>query len=129
MAPGKRPITSMAPTIVFDAAGEPVVAGGSAGGGPIVDYVASGLIDMLAAGRTPAQAVARGHLSTAIAGKVRLEAGTEAERLAPALRRKGHTVDAARMSSGMGFIQRRDGGWTGAADPRRDGVAASSIIR
>lgn len=71
MAPRKRPVTSMAPTIVFDPAGRPVIAGGSAGGGPIVDYVAASLIDMLAHGSSPAQAVARAHVTTATLFAVR----------------------------------------------------------
>jgi gamma-glutamyltranspeptidase/glutathione hydrolase len=113
----------MAPTIVFDAGGRPVVVGGSAGGGPIVDYIASSLIEMLANGRTPAEALARGHLSTAVAGKVQVEARTPATRLAPALSALGHTVEEAPLLSGLGFLKRTDAGWIGAADPRRDGTA------
>jgi gamma-glutamyltranspeptidase/glutathione hydrolase len=125
MEPGKRPVTSMAPTIVFDATGEPVVAGGSAGGGPIVDYVARALVEMLAQGRTPAQALARGHQSLTLGGTVQLEAGTRtAATLAGPLRARGHTVEEATLLSGAAFIRRSPAGWEGAADPRRDGVAA-----
>lgn len=123
MAPRKRPVTSMAPTIVFDRDGVPVVVGGSAGGGPIVDYIASSLIEMLANDRSPAEALSRGHLSTAVAGKVQLEAGTRAAALAPALAAKGHAVESVPLVSGLGFIKRARGGWIGAADPRRDGAA------
>ncbi|MBX3714750.1 MAG: gamma-glutamyltransferase family protein [Burkholderiales bacterium] len=123
MAPRKRPVTSMAPTIVFDRDGRPVVVGGSAGGGPIVDYIASSLIEMLANGRTPAEALARGHLSTAAPGKVQLEKGTAATRLAPALAARGHAVEEVPLVSGLGFLKRTASGWIGAADPRRDGVA------
>ncbi len=123
MEGGKRPVTSMAPTIVFDRAGLPVVVGGSAGGGQIVDYIAQALVEMLANGRTPAQALARGHVSTAITGKLQLEAGTPAAAQADALRAKGHSVDVVPLPSGLGFLQRRGDGWIGAADPRRDGVA------
>jgi gamma-glutamyltranspeptidase/glutathione hydrolase len=123
MAPGKRPVTSMAPTIVFDRDGHPVVVGGSAGGGPIVDYIASSLIEMLANDRTPAEALARGHLTTAVAGKVQLEQGTAAAALAPALAARGHAVEEVALVSGLGFLKRTPKGWIGAADPRRDGVA------
>lgn len=123
MLPLKRPVTSMAPTIVFDADGNPAVVGGSAGGGPIVDYIASSLIEMLANGRTPAEALARGHVSTATPGKVLLEKGTAAAALAPGLAARGHVVEVAPLLSGLGFVKRVPGGWIGAADPRRDGVA------
>ena len=125
MAPGKRPVTSMVPTIVLDAQGKPLLVGGSAGGGQIVDYVAASLIELLAAGRSPAQALARGHVSTAVAGTVQLEQGTAAATQADALRALGHQVTVTEMRSGLAFLQRTPAGWVGAADPRRDGVAAS----
>jgi gamma-glutamyltranspeptidase/glutathione hydrolase len=127
MAPGKRPVTSMAPTIVFGSDGLPVVVGGSAGGGPIVDYIAASLIEMLANGRTPAEALARGHITTATQGKVQLEKGTAATALAAPLRALGHNVEEAALLSGLGFLKRDGGGWIGAADPRRDGVALGSV--
>ena len=123
MQPGKRPVTSMAPTIVFDHAGVPVLVGGSAGGGQIVDYVAQSMIEMLANGLSPAEGLRRGHVSTALPGKVQLEQGSAAEKLAAGLREKGHTVSVERMPSGLAFVARRGTGWIGAADPRRDGSA------
>ena len=127
MAPNKRPVTSMTPTIVFDARGVPVVVGGSAGGGQIVDYVATSLIDMLASGRSPAEALARGHVSTAVAGIVQLERGTPAALLAPALERRGHAVTVTEMKSGLVFLKRERSGWVGAADPRRDGSVEAAL--
>jgi gamma-glutamyltranspeptidase / glutathione hydrolase len=123
MQAGKRPVTSMAPTIVFDRAGIPVAVGGSAGGGQIVDYIARTLIDLLANGLAPEQALAKGHVSTAIRGKVQLEKDTPTAGLADALRAKGHVVEIVPMPSGLGFLMRQANGWIGAADPRRDGVA------
>lgn len=78
---------------------------------------------MLANGRTPAEALSRGHISTAVAGKVQLEKGTAAAALAPALAARGHAVEEAALVSGLGFLKRTREGWTGAADPRRDGSA------
>jgi len=123
MQAGKRPVTSMAPTIVFDRSGKPVVVGGSAGGGQIVDYISASLVEMLANQRSPADALARGHVSTAVRGKLQLEKGSGAATQAAALAAKGHELDVVPMTSGLGFLMRRDKGWLGAADPRRDGVA------
>ena len=123
MQAGKRPVTSMAPTIVFDRSGKPVVLGGSAGGGQIVDYITASLIEMLANQRSPAEALARGHVSTAVRGRLQLEKGSSAASQAGALAAKGHELDIVPMTSGLGFLMRREGGWPGAADPRRDGVA------
>lgn len=123
MQAGKRPVTSMAPTIVFDASGKPVVVGGSAGGGQIVDYISASLIEMLANQRSPAEALARGHVSTALRGKLQLEKGSAVATQAAALSAKGHVVDVVPMTSGLGFLLRREQGWLGAADPRRDGTA------
>jgi gamma-glutamyltranspeptidase/glutathione hydrolase len=124
MAPHKRPYTSVAPAIVFDASGQVVAAGGSAGGGLIPDYVSEGWIDLLANGATPTQAVARGHFSTATPAKVVLERGTAAERLEPALRAQGYNVEVGPTLSGAGYIKREGAGWIGAADQRRGGNAA-----
>jgi gamma-glutamyltranspeptidase / glutathione hydrolase len=88
-----------------------------------VDYIARTLIDLLANGLTPEQALAKGHVSTAIRGKVQLEKDTPAAGLADALRAKGHVVEVVPMPSGLGFLMRQANGWIGAADPRRDGVA------
>ncbi len=71
----------------------------------------------------PAEALARGHVSTAVRGKLQLEKGSSAAGQAMALTAKGHDVEIVPMTSGLGFLMRRDGGWIGAADPRRDGVA------
>jgi gamma-glutamyltranspeptidase/glutathione hydrolase len=123
MQSGKRPVTSMAPTIVFDRSGKPVVVGGSAGGGQIVDYISTSLVEMLANQRSPAEALARGHVSTAVRGKLQLEKSSSVAGQATALAAKGHEVEIVPMTSGLGFLMRRQDGWIGAADPRRDGVA------
>ena len=123
MQAGKRPVTSMAPTSVFDRSGQPVAVGGSAGGGQIVDYISVSLVEMLANQRSPSEALAQGHVSTAMRGKLQLEQGSRAAAQAGALAAKGHDVEVVPMVSGLGFLLRRDAGWLGGADPRRDGVA------
>jgi hypothetical protein len=98
-------------------------AGGSAGGGHIADYISQGWIEILANGAAPAEAARRGHFSTAIPGKITVEKDTEAERLAEALRARGHAVTVGPLLSGQGYIERAGDGWIGAADPRRGGNA------
>ena len=125
-APGKRPVTSMAPVVVFDREHRPVVLGGSAGGGEIVGYVAESLVDLLARGATPSHALSLGHVSAPASDRrdgVELEAGTPTAGLANELTGLGHVIELHTMPSGLGFAKRVPGGWIGAADPRRDGVA------
>lgn len=130
-AGGKRPETAMAPVIALDAAGSVVLIGGSAGAGEIVDYVSQAVIALMA-GESPALALDSGHVSTArasyadTAGEVELEQGRAIAQLAHRLASMGHHVRVAPMSSGMTFIVARQGGWQGAADPRRDGTFAAS---
>lgn len=123
MEPGKRPVTSMAPTMVFDEKGQLVSLGGSAGGGQIVDYVSANLMRMLANQLSPYEALSQGHISTAVQDRVQLEKSSPAANLAEPLRAKGQKVEVVNLNSGMGFLKRTVDGWTGAADPRRDGAA------
>ena len=59
----------------------------------------------------------------AVRGKLQLEQGTGAAAQTAALAARGHTVEVVPMISGLGFLMRHNGGWLGAADPRRDGIA------
>ena len=130
-ASGKRPETAMAPVIALDAGGSVVLIGGSAGAGEIVDYVSQAVIALMA-GESPTQALDVGHVSTArapyadSAGEVELEQGRAVAQLAHRLASMGHHIRIAPLSSGMSFIVARQGGWQGAADPRRDGTFAAS---
>ena len=130
-AGGKRPETAMAPVIALNAGGSVVLIGGSAGAGEIVDYVSQAVIALMA-GELPAQALDGGHVSTArapyadTAGEVELEQGRAIAQLAHRLASMGHHVRIAPLSSGMSFVAARQGGWQGAADPRRDGTFAAS---
>jgi len=124
--PGKRPRSSMAPTIAYRA-GEtaPALLLGSPGGSRIPEYVARALVGIIDLGLGPAQAAALFHLSERNRGAVVLEEGVAPEGLAEGLRALGHSVSEAPMTSGLAIIARaEDGRLTGAADPRREGVAA-----
>lgn len=122
VAPGKRPLSSMSPTLVFDAHGNLYAALGSPGGSRIINFVARTLLALLDAHLPPDEAVSLGHVG-ARTGPVELEAGTPAVRLAEPLRALGHAVAIEDMTSGLHVLVRTSGGWLGAADPRREGVA------
>jgi gamma-glutamyltranspeptidase / glutathione hydrolase len=119
---GKRPRSSMAPTLVFDGKGKLFMVVGSPGGHSIINYVAQTLIDVLDHGMDIQQAVSRPHRGSRN-GPTELERGTPLEALAPELRRRGHAVRIRAETSGLHGIVRTKDGWTGGADPRREGVA------
>ncbi|MCC7166136.1 MAG: gamma-glutamyltransferase [Rhodospirillales bacterium] len=116
--PGKRPRSSMAPTIVFDGAERPVLAVGSPGGGAIIGYVAKTLVAVLDWGMAPQEAVALPHLLNRNG-----PTETEDEALAARLASLGHRTKVGPMTSGLHLIRIRPGRLEGGADPRREGVA------
>jgi len=121
-APDKRPLSAMAPTIVLDASGRFKLATGSPGGPLIIDYVAQSLIAMLDAALSPKDSVALPHVAN-LNGNTLIEKGTALEMLVPKLEGMGHVVSAPAVEkSGLHVVERADGGYLGAADPRRDGA-------
>ncbi|MEM7270513.1 MAG: gamma-glutamyltransferase [Pseudomonadota bacterium] len=118
---GKRPRSSMAPTIVLKD-GAPVMALGSPGGTRIIGYVATTLIALIDWGLSPAEAVAMGHVA-ASGGRVDLEEGTEAALLEANIRAFGLEPRVRNMNSGISLMVIDENGLRGAADPRREGVA------
>jgi gamma-glutamyltranspeptidase/glutathione hydrolase len=121
-APGKRPRSSMSPTLVFDNRGRVVLAIGSPGGSQIIGYVVQALVAVLDWKLNVQQAVELPHVLSR-GGPVLIESGTALERLKPALEKLGHAVEARKMTSGLNGIRVADGALTGGADPRREGVA------
>lgn len=121
-AAGKRPLSAMSPTIVFDGNGKFLLSVGSPGGPAIIGYVTQSLIAMLDGGMTPAEAIALPRQLN-LNGPTRLEKSPENDALAPRLTAMGHTVTVvAGEGSGLHGIKRVPGGYIGGADPRRDGV-------
>ena len=118
--PGKRPRSSMAPTIVTRD-GNPVLVIGSPGGSRIIGYVAQAIIAHLDWGMDVQKAVAMGHLVNRF-GTFDIEAGTTVETLAPRLEALGFDVKARELNSGLHAISLGEG-LQGGADPRREGIA------
>ena len=122
VAPGKRPRSSMAPVIVFDADGEVRLALGARGGPRIIPYVARTLVAVLDWGLGIQEAIVLPNFVHAD-GRVELERGTLLPARAAEFTARGHRVREAELASGLHGIERTASGWRGGADPRLDGVA------
>ena len=120
VAPGKRPRSSMAPTIVLKD-GRPVLVVGSPGGSRIIGYVAKTIVAHLDWGMDVQQAVSLGHAVNRF-GTYDLEAGSAMEAMAPELEALGYKVKIRDLNSGIHAISIGDS-LLGGADPRREGVA------
>ncbi|MBP3126334.1 gamma-glutamyltransferase [Thalassospira sp. ER-Se-21-Dark] len=120
LAPGKRPRSSMAPTIVMKN-DKPVIVTGSPGGSRIIGYVAQSLIGMIDWNMSPKDAIDMPHLVNRF-GTFDLEAGTDAENLAPALEGMGFKTDIRDLNSGIHAIMITKNGLIGGADSRREGI-------
>jgi len=118
---GKRPRTSMSPTIVYDAAGRVYLVVGSPGGSAIINYVAKTIVAVLDWKLDAQAAVALPNVGSRN-GPTELEQGTAGEALAPRLGALGHDVAVVAQTSGTQAIVRTPAGWVGGADPRREGT-------
>ncbi|WP_067566650.1 gamma-glutamyltransferase family protein [Nocardia acidivorans] len=136
LEPGKRPRSSMAPTLVFDRApdgsrGPLTHVAGSPGGAVIIQFVVKTLVAMLDWGLDPQQAVsmidfgAINSAGTNVGGEhpaVDATDNGDHDALVRRLRELGHQVSVAPQSSGASALVRDGDGWIGGADPRREGA-------
>lgn len=122
IAPGKRPITTMAPTIVFGADNTPEVIIGAGGGARIIDSVVQSLVGYLAWGQNIRTAIEQPRIGAQNHAE-ELEHNTAAASLASALRKMGHNPKSAVMNAAVQGITRTPTGLEGWGDPHRDGVA------
>ena len=126
--PGKRPRSSMAPTLVFDrASGDLLATVGSPGGEQIIGYVAKTLVGLLDWSLDIQQAISLANFGSRN-GPTEVEQGRVGRSLIEGLQARGHEVREVPMTSGVqGIVRVRlaDGrlAWAGGADPRREGVA------
>ena len=146
VGPGKRPRSSMAPTLAFRTAsdgtrGEFRLATGSPGGATIIQYVTKTLVGFVDWGLDAQQATsmvafgAANSVSTNVGGEhpnVDITNSGNNDALITGLRALGHTVNTAAQSSGIGTIVRRSNTFgdyylEGGADPRREGVVLGDL--
>lgn len=132
--PGKRPCSSMAPTLVFDhtptGRGALYAVLGSPGGSMIIQFVVKTLVAMLDWGLNPQEAVsmvdfgAANSPETDIGGEhpnINTSHNGDHDPLVQGLRALGHQVNLADQTSGLSAVTRIGSGWAGGADPRREG--------
>lgn len=119
---GKRPRSSMAPTIVLRD-GRPVLLTGSPGGAAIIDYVALSLVALLDWNMDPQLAVDLPHVVNMNGPTLMEKEGDEAaQELRAGLAALGHEVVTTDLNSGLHVIRIEPGRLTGAADKRREGL-------
>ncbi|MCE7795162.1 gamma-glutamyltransferase [Sphingobium sufflavum] len=119
---GKRPLSSMAPTIVYGPDGKPVFVVGAAGGRTIIMQVAKAIIARLDWGLSPRDAIGLG-LVFFNRDSVILEQGGGLDALKAPLEAMGHTVAIAPLGLKANAAARTPTRWEGGADPRSPGVA------
>jgi gamma-glutamyltranspeptidase / glutathione hydrolase len=135
VGPGKRPRSTMAPTLIFDKSGAgrgPLFATlGSPGGAVIIQFVVKTVVGLVDWGMDPQQAVGMVDFGAANAPKTNVGGehpnidttdNGDHDPLVQGLRKLGHQVDLADQSSGLSAIVRGSPGWAGGADPRREGL-------
>ncbi|MGS1015988.1 gamma-glutamyltransferase [Allosphingosinicella humi] len=119
---GKRPRSSMSPTIVYGPDGKVRIAIGAAGGVTIIAQVAKALIGVLDWNLSAQEAIALPQI-IGLGDRVTVERGSALEAMIPALAALGTKAVPANPSFKANAIERTPAGWRGAADPRSEGVA------
>lgn len=139
--PGKRPRSSMSPTLVFaresdGLRGDIAFATGSPGGSVIIQFVVKTLVNSLDWGLNPQQAVSAVDFGAAntpvtnVGGEhPAIDASDDGanDPLVQQLRAMGMQVSVAPQSSGLSALEREQDGWVGGADPRREGAVMGDV--
>lgn len=120
---GKRPRSSMAPMMVFDQDNNLKLVIGSPGGSRIINYVAQSIIAVIDWQMNVQQALDLPRI-THRNDYLALETATPLVTLVPQLQDMGYTVQLQDLNSGLHAIEIKEGKLQGAADPRREGIAA-----
>lgn len=127
--PWKKPLSSMAPTFVFNQNGEFSMVLGSVGGPKIISSVLQTLVNQIDFGVAPLVAVAakRFHHQY-LPDELQIEEKIFTSYVESQLKRMGHTIKSFSSHSttpmgNVGLIKKIKKGWIGVADPRGEGVA------
>lgn len=125
VAPGKRPLSSMSPTLVVDPEGEAYMAVGASGGPTIITGTLLAIIRTIDWGLSPAEAIAMPRIHHQwLPNKLFVE-NMEAWKI-EVLRSLGHEVEQRRSYNSVQMVVRDEKGWTGVSDPRKDGEPAAA---
>ena len=119
---GKRPRSSMAPTIVYGPDGKVLIALGAAGGSTIIAQIAKALVGVLDWKLSAQDAIGLGLLYAPKRNAI-AEKDTQLDAMLPALQALGEQIVSAPLGLKANAIERVKGQWVGAADPRSEGVA------
>jgi gamma-glutamyltranspeptidase / glutathione hydrolase len=122
---GKRPRSSMSPTIVWAPDGHVRLAVGAAGGATIPAQVLKAIIGVIDWHLSAQQAIALPVIFAPDGDTVYVERGTYLEAMIPQLQGLGQTIKAMPPGFKANAIEWVDGRWAGAADPRSEGAAVS----
>ncbi len=117
---GKRPRSSMSPTIVYGPDGEVRLAVGAAGGTTIIAQVAKAIVGVIDWNLSAQEAIALPQI-LGIGDRIMVERETSLEAMMPALRAMGHEVVAVPPGYKANALERVGGRWVGGADPRSEG--------
>ncbi len=121
--PGKRPLSSMSPTIVYGPDDKVILAVGSAGGKRIIMHVTKTLIGVLDWGLSAEEAIALPNLYFGRQG-VLIEENDAGKAIAAKMAPFGYSFTPTDLGSKLNAVQRVDGVWHGAADPRGPGTSS-----
>ncbi|GGD60404.1 gamma-glutamyltransferase [Croceicoccus mobilis] len=124
---GKRPRSSLAPTIVYNPDGSVRLAIGAAGGATIICQVAKAIIGVVDWGLSAQDAIAMGLIYAPGSKTATIEEGTELVAMVPALQALGEDVKVGPLGLKANAVEQVDGRWIGAADPRSEGVAMDTL--
>ena len=128
-APGKRPRSSMTPTIVFDESGDVHTVIGSPGGSSIYNYVLKTLVGVLDWDLSMQEAIDLANITLPRGAPAIEENGAGVDQATlEALAAMGHEISSRELASGLNGFRITSIGFDGGADKRREGTAEASQL-